>query len=158
MIEDIRRNTENLKKNEQRLEDMRKEMEKKEAKIDELQKMIHTKDSKLEDYEIRLGIIEKKTRSNQVIELDNVESMLTYFNLNRNCSEEEIEDAISVRVLEFSPESFVDSSLTQRMTDEEREKITSQLNRAQQILLDWKRKMIWLASLSEIHRKFKSLS
>lgn len=61
MIEDILRNTENLKKNEQRIEDMGKEMLMKEAKIDELRKMLHTKDSKLEDYEIRLGIIEKKT-------------------------------------------------------------------------------------------------
>lgn len=141
MMEDIRKNAEIMdEKNEQRFENMNNEMRKKDAKIDDLTNLLHQKDSQLKEYGIRLGILEQKNKSDEFIDLENVKSMLKYFNLEENCTEADIEDAINMRVLEFSPESFVNSSVTQGMSEEEREKMTSQLNRAQEKRLDWKMK------------------
>lgn len=133
-IEESKKELEDLKL---KLADKEKETNNLKAKVNEMAR-IH--ESSLKDIQIRLNIVEKKCKQSNLIDFDDVSSMLTYLNLDESATIADIRDAINIRILEVSNESLVDSGATEDMSSEEREAMTTRLNQIQQKLIEWKSK------------------
>lgn len=92
------------------------------------------------DLEIRLRILENKLniKDKKEIDLNAINSILMYFNLNSNCTRNDIRDVVNMRVMEMSPESLIENGVNEGMSDAEREQFTSLLNPTLVKLLQWK--------------------
>lgn len=73
-------------------------------------------------------------------DLNDHQALLSYFGLDENATIDEIRESINIQIMEFSPESLLDSSINDGMTEEEQDQHVSFLNRASVVLASWKNK------------------
>lgn len=110
--------------------------------LSRLQNELRQKSIEMDETKIRLSILEakqsKQTKQNRP-ELNNVPALFEYIGLDVSASINEIRAAINIRILEVSPESMVDSAAMKHMTDEQRDDEYSFLNRASDVLIQWKK-------------------
>lgn len=100
------------------------------------------KDVEVEKMKIRIAILEQKTKKNGLPSLSDITGLLSYLNLDTNSSLKQIRDAVKLRVYETSPESPIESNVTQDMNIEERENLTIYLNQMQCALIEWKKNQL----------------
>lgn len=102
------------------------------------------KDVELEKLKIRVAILEQKTKKSSLPSLSDISGLLSYLNLDTNSSLKQIRDAVKLRVYETSPESPVETNVTESMNKEERENLTIYLNQMQCTLIEWKKNQLQL--------------
>lgn len=88
----------------------------------------------------RIAIMEsKQTTDSNLPDLESIPTLLHYFNLTTNSTDEDIRKTINLRMLEASTDSVVSAEIftTMSITEDERENREIFCNKAMDVLLKW---------------------
>lgn len=133
MVKNLDANTEQLTEFRKILEQTKNEQKKNEERLKNLEK------AKLEIRKVktRVTMIESKQIRADLPDLKNIDSVLQYFNLTNNCTKTDVNDTINLRLMEISPESTVSREIYNNMTEEEKQDLSTFLNKASGVLLHY---------------------
>lgn len=121
--------------NEQRLEQRLKEMENK------VENQIRKNAIEYGKVKTRVSIIESKQNEFELPDLNDIQALLNYFNLNDACTKADINKTINIRLMEVSSESTVSNEIWSKsnMTKEKRESLSTFYNKVSEKLLKWRK-------------------
>lgn len=108
----------------------------------ELEKSIKQNNIEFSKVNARFSIIENKQKLNELPDLNNIHALLSHLNLTKNCTKEEIRNIINLRLMEISSESSLSREIfsSKKMSEEEKQQLTTFYNGASEILIKWKKK------------------
>lgn len=110
---------------------------KNEERLKNLEKAKMQKELEIRKVKTRVTMIESKQIRADLPDLKNIDSVLQYFNLTNNCTMTDVNDTINLRLMEISPESTVSREIYNNMTEEEKQILSTFLNKASGVLLHY---------------------
>lgn len=87
---------------------------------------------------IRMEILEQKLKNSNRPDLEDIDGLLVFLNLNKTATWNEIRQAVKYRIFEYDPESPINSQSAQNMSKQERDEMIIYLNQIQCALKEWK--------------------
>lgn len=108
-------------------------------KIEELDGTKKKMDLEVKKIKTRITMVEAKQPQAQLPDINCIPYLLKFFNLDENCTKNDVNHIINLRIMELSPESTVSNEIfaTCEMTTEKREQCLMFYNNASQKLLKW---------------------
>lgn len=119
------------------LQETQNEQMKNAQRLKALEEIKRQKEIEFRKVKTRIAMIESKQRLEDLPDLKDINSLLHYFNLDENCTKEEVRKVVNLRLMESSPESIVSQDIFSNMTKEKREERTVFHNQASEVLLKW---------------------
>lgn len=127
------------------LEEFKADNEKNHQHLNQRLKVLeNSTDNEFRKTKTRLSIIEGKQKDIELPNVTDIPGLLSYFNLTRDSTKDDIRTAINFRLMEISPESLVSKEIyhTSKMSEEKRDELVMFYNQANTTLLKWKKQQL----------------